>query len=405
MIGLISAHRKFNHLSEPAAKMEMEGVALALTGSIIVLTFHILTYGPQLHSASSMLRGLSFSSQEPDGLPKAHHDRVQEELWKIRARIYKNAVSLFVHPMGFLIIAFMYDFTSDFCFAGLFRLLCICGVYMTHTAVLKGVLILSRRNLTIFYIVYNASFVLFLLGGVLESRASDSRAMTMQVFNDGSRLVMTVIFMHSRTTFPAQLAMSAAESVVYWLKQEGHADHHTDALKYAVGQFVSAVGMCAVSAILEFWVISHASALLDADSMVGSFRRMLRGVCDGEVLLTENMGICEDTECLKHLLMSPTGFKGCKFEQLLMTDERKRFTSFIEQSTQEASKPEQNKTTPHCLRVSLQGTNGIRVGVDLWHVPMPDLFGKEGPHHLVALREDPGAGFGKVLQLVTFSLH
>ena len=80
------------------------------------------------------------------------------------------------------------------------------------------------------------------------------------------------------------------------------------------------------------------------------------------------------------------------FQQLLMTDEREDFTRFIKQSTEENLKPEKNKTTPPCLRVSLQGTNGIRVGVDLWHVPMPDMFGKEGPHHLIALREDSGTG-------------
>ena len=87
-------------------------------------------------------------------------------------------------------------------------------------------------------------------------------------------------------------------------------EDHRDVMTYAVGQFVFAVGICAVCAALEFWVISHASALLDAESMVASFRRMLRGVSDGEVLLTENMSICESTECLKHLLMSPTGCKG-----------------------------------------------------------------------------------------------
>ena len=137
-----------------AAKMVLEATALAGTGGIIVLSLHIFLHGHHFQSIASMLRGLSKSScDEPDSLHKAHRGQVQEELWKIRARMYKNAINLFVHPVGFLVVAFMYDIVMDFCLPNILRLLCLCGVYLTHTAVLKGFLSLSRQNLTIFYIV------------------------------------------------------------------------------------------------------------------------------------------------------------------------------------------------------------------------------------------------------------
>lgn len=44
-------------------------------------------------------------------------------------------------------------------------------------------------------------------------------------------------------------------------------------------------------AVQRYWVTSHISALVDTESMLSSFRHMLRGVCDGEVLLTEEMKI------------------------------------------------------------------------------------------------------------------
>lgn len=39
----------------------------------------------------------------------------------------------------------------------------------------------------------------------------------------------------------------------------------------------------------RFWVTSHITALMDTECMVMSFRRMLRGVSDGEVILTEEL--------------------------------------------------------------------------------------------------------------------
>jgi len=172
---------------------------------------------------------------------------------------------------------------------------------------------------------------------------------------------------------------------VYWF-------HHNDVAEttaFAGVQLVFAVANVGVTVTLEYWVTSHISALWDAESMVGSFRRMLRGVCDGEVLLREDMTICENPECIKHLLMTHHSFKGRHFQQLLLPDEVERFTGFMKQSTHDMLVPEDSRTsTPPCLRVSLRGASDIRVGVDLWHVPMPHLFGKDGAHHLLALRED-----------------
>lgn len=51
----------------------------------------------------------------------------------------------------------------------------------------------------------------------------------------------------------------------------------------------------------RFWVTSHITALMDTECMVMSFRRMLRGVSDGEVILTEEL-------CY---LIKPVDWGGC----------------------------------------------------------------------------------------------
>jgi hypothetical protein len=40
---------------------------------------------------------------------------------------------------------------------------------------------------------------------------------------------------------------------------------------------------------MRFWVTSHLTSLMDTESMVCSFRRMLRGVSDGDLMLSEDL--------------------------------------------------------------------------------------------------------------------
>ena len=57
------------------------------------------------------------------------------------------------------------------------------------------------------------------------------------------------------------------------------------------------------SCILDLWVRALIEALLqtaDAESLLSSFRRMLRGVCDGEVLLDGQLKIFGESECVQH---------------------------------------------------------------------------------------------------------
>lgn len=124
--------------------------------------------------------------------------------------------------------------------------------------------------------------------------------------------------------------------------------------------------------------------------MLSSFRRMLRGVCDGEVLLGEDLKIKEEAECLKHLMMDSRAFQGKDFQKFLDPEEATRFLDFLQQSERDAHQPEEQRTrTPPCLRISLRGASDIRVGVDLWHVPMRSTG--SGTSHLIALREDSEA--------------
>lgn len=128
----------------------------------------------------------------------------------------------------------------------------------------------------------------------------------------------------------------------------------------------------------------------DAESLLSSFQKMLRGVCDGEVLLDNHMNIAQESECLKHLILTTVTLKGRSFQQLIAQEEHPRFSEFIDSSTEAFKKPQSKHSPPPlCLRVSFRGSAGIRVAADIYHVPVPGLLGAEEPYHLIAFKEDP----------------
>lgn len=124
--------------------------------------------------------------------------------------------------------------------------------------------------------------------------------------------------------------------------------------------------------------------------MLESFRKMLRAVCDGAVLLDSDLRIQGSHECLKHLLMTSTNLHGNHMLRYVAADEQQPFQNFLEMSSDSNQKSAPD-VAPPCLRVSLCGAMNSRVACDIFHVPMPPLVGN-GACHLLALREDAEGG-------------
>ncbi|CAJ1337992.1 unnamed protein product, partial [Effrenium voratum] len=137
------------------------------------------------------------------------------------------------------------------------------------------------------------------------------------------------------------------------------------------------------STTVEIHMRSHIEvvwASADSESMLASFRRLLRGACDGEVLLDSEMKIHGEPASLKHLLMTNISLHGKSFQDILDKDTQLRFAELLEKEDKESS-------IPPCLRASLRGSNDIKVSVDLFHVPVPQYCGAR-VYHLIAFRED-----------------
>jgi len=132
----------------------------------------------------------------------------------------------------------------------------------------------------------------------------------------------------------------------------------------------------------------------NANLSLEGFQRVLRSVCDADVLLDDSFNIVGDNTRLRRVLATPTDLEGVKFTDLLDQDGKKEFEKFVQKSCSASRSPpkkedkEKSCSIPPCLRVSLPSAYS-RVGVDIFHVPVPRFLDAAGPLHLLAFTEDP----------------
>ena len=122
----------------------------------------------------------------------------------------------------------------------------------------------------------------------------------------GSRFLVSAVSVRSRLAFPWQIVMSASlialRPTPAWLMRE----------------LFLAVFTTFACAILEFLLLSRLEILLesvDTELMLSSCSRLLRGVCDGDILLDNQMQIHMPSQCLQRLLLSNSSYQGRALEE------------------------------------------------------------------------------------------
>lgn len=128
----------------------------------------------------------------------------------------------------------------------------------------------------------------------------------------------------------------------------------------------------------------------DSSRLLSSFRCVLKGVCEGEVLLDSTCKFVGRTECLEQLLgLAPEELTSRAFVDLLQDqDSHQKFSQFMAAS----AASDESASIPaglRALRVSFQTAHGSPCSVDLFHVLVPNLFQEDGQaQHLIVLKED-----------------
>eukprot|EP00434_Breviolum_minutum_P044372 symbB.v1.2.039623.t1/scaffold6689.1/size16162/1 len=318
-----------------------------------------------------MIRALAHVRKQDESKSKA---RLEAALWEGRVNQYKEIVRVFVHLTALGLIGLQTHALLRPSFAASLRLAMGMFAWILHHSVISETLVLNKRRLRLVNLILHFATGIFMYNlpgdcnlGVITSGLAAA-----------TRFTMAVLFVDIEITLPAQVMMSFSEIWKAWQRDPG------TVILFLPYELL--VGSCilAVSGLVESSMRRRMATLLNSESMLTSFRQMLRGVCDGEVLLDSKLRVT-GKGCLKRLLMTSEDFSHRSFEELLVEEERPTFRRFMLDSGDVAEEAQAN-SAPTCLRVSLKRAEH-RIGVDLFHVKMPQLLGEE-TYHLVALRED-----------------
>ena len=300
---------------------------------------------------------------------------------KLRLKHYKLISRVCSHVALVIALSTIYGAVATPAVDAITWALCFMAVYMQHLLVGKELVELNLDRLK--FLAYFVHIIVFLLLTSTAWSPTGFAFASFQLLGTVARIMTAFGFLNPRITISFEVLYAATEVFVY-LSFLGEAN--VQFLLACLGQLVILIMTVASSFLLNLALRGRIHALLDAanaESLVSSFRRVLRGLCDGEVLLDSEMNVSQESECLKHLILTDVSLKGRSFEHLLAPEDQQRFREFIEASTGAL-----DSAPPFCSRVGLRGSAGIRVAVDIYHVPVPGLFGADKPYHLIAFKED-----------------
>jgi len=336
----------------------------------IILGSHCYYYG---HEMICFLRSMFSEKSGAESSESKSDARLDEALWQLRINQHVSGARSFLHVTAISLFALqMHSLLRPSFLASLQNAIAI-NAWILHHIVVSGLLPINKKRLQMLNFYFHIIATLFLYTLVRECEDG----IVISSLASATRFCMAVMFADIRTTLPGQSMMSLVKIWNEWQHDPGRVT-----LSVA-NELLLLSAVLSISGLVEFSTRRRLAMLLNSESMVMSFRQMLRGVCDGEVLL--NSKLCIVGGCLKTLLMTSEEFSGRSFEELLVEEERPTFRHFMLDSAKEAP----SGSAPTCVRVSLKRA-GHRIGVDLFHVKMPHLLGEETGEtfHLIALRED-----------------
>ncbi|CAK9018638.1 unnamed protein product [Durusdinium trenchii] len=322
-----------------------------------------------------------------DGLKETRAARIDAEMVKLRQRYYKSISKWACHMNFFTLSGLIYEAFATpglDTFASAF--FCFCG-YLQHLMVGHDLVELTALRLRILSCTMHVMLTLQIISTV--SAANSFKFAMMQGFQVALRFCPVVLFLDPWITIPFQFIYTAVDMSVYLLVFDKSS---LELGPLCVSQFFILVATVASSIFIDRLLRGRFDALLhttDAECLVQSFRRVLRGLCDGEVLLDSQMNVAQESEGLKHLILTDVSLRGRSFQQLLVEDERTHFGHFMENSTRALhTTTSQLDALPLGCRLRFRGSAGIGVAADIFHVPVPGLFGSSDPYHLIAFKED-----------------
>lgn len=213
--------------------------------------------------------------------------RIHEALLEERRKNYVLSARLFVHIVAATVLFLLKSYINSPLRAHLLSLPVPCLVYLQHFAVASGILQASPRRVRLLALM---NYLQFAVMPFVDSLLEVPDSMISVKFVVANRFCLTTVFLDTKLTAVGQF-LFLLSSLSSNLLTGGHSHSIGLNLVEEIQLWTANVGL---SFILEFLVCSRIRATLDtaeAESLLSSFRRMLRGVCDGELLLDHNLQV------------------------------------------------------------------------------------------------------------------
>ncbi|CAE7742970.1 unnamed protein product [Symbiodinium sp. CCMP2592] len=246
--------------------------------------------------------------------------RISAAMEQLRENSYVETSKLMVHVngMSMVIIPFIYDRGNAVFMVGI--LLAAAAAYATHLAIACDKIRLRAQQLKVFVAAYYAITVVCILCG--------SGFEHMRLMETG-QITLFACYCDSTVHVPGQAALALAEIVCI----AASSGLQSVSVELVAAPLLKALILIFSSVVLESTMKEGVAAQFrgaDAESMVTSFRTMLKGLSDAELLLDESLQITDDDDLLRGALVMES-LKGQVFSNLLLpdTEEQDRFQKFI----------------------------------------------------------------------------
>eukprot|EP00438_Fugacium_kawagutii_P015551 Skav228562 [mRNA] locus=scaffold4568:40948:42633:+ [translate_table: standard] len=358
----------------PSGEMDMS--ILVMTSGAVLLGIHCWIFGSEMVSilgrtAHAVLHGLDGKSNE----------RLETALWDARIKQYRSSCRACVHICATCILGQILHLHWNQNAHSHWHITVAMFAWVMHVAFSANIVQLNQITSRFLLFSMHVMMALALHG----HRGDCQNELMLAAVLVSVRFAIATMFVDLQICVPGQTLLSVMEVWNAW-RRDPFSVHVTLLQQLTILAFI-----IVLAGIMEFNDRSRIALLTNSESMVLSFRRVLRGVCDGEVLLDSKLRISGQAGCLQTLLMTPNSdFSNRRFDELLVEDdkdEHERFRSFMSEPVVSSI------SAPPCLRVSLKtgifgplsSTCPFRLGVDLFHVPL--MLGEE-TYHLLALKQD-----------------
>ena len=229
--------------------------------------------------------------------------------------------------------------------------------YCHHALFQAGILeIKTKTHFRIVEALAAAAYGAYLCGLAIETEGTNEVCFVEKI--SGVALVLTsVVFLDLTLTIPIYL-LQLLITYNQW-KSVGEVN-----LMLMCSTLISHTSAAAMVAFVIYAIQSRIAVKVDSDqisSLLLGFRKVIRGACDGDLLLdSDSCTIVDDASSLERVLKVEKKLTGTSFWDLFLdTESRQRFLQFVSETARESLTPSK------CLRINLQGAEGP-VSIDVF---------------------------------------